>query len=252
MVVSVYICLKLSLCLKTLVLNCMGSLSHHHPHPRAYAGRWWAQKDGVPGYMFLSQAEVTGARAGRCLCPGAEQLVGCRLWQRLEAQSRELALSFLQRLHPLPSVTAGHPWTESWYQQVRSPVMDLVQFYCYPHWEFQHYCLCALIDTNNYYSAPDSASPGLTLVSSSDLVSFFFFFRLSFPQRVPYCLLHGLLWILVLVSFFFFSINTELHAWIEVIYVQFRCVIICLSLVSSLLYTTPSLPRPCNQNVSNC
>lgn len=131
----------------------------------------------------------------------------CRGWKRVEAKSWELTLSFLQRLQS-PSRCHSVLGTlvlraDTW--QVQFPVMNLLQAYCYPHWELPHHCSYALIGINNYYSAPDPAFPGLTLVSFSDLNSLIgVFFKESFPQKVHCCLLPGLLWILVLVPFFQF------------------------------------------------
>lgn len=131
----------------------------------------------------------------------ARVLTSCGGWKWVEANSWELTLSLLQRLRS-PSQCHSVLGTlvlrsDTW--QVQFLVMNLVQFYCYPHWEFQHHCLYALIGINNYYSAPDSASPGLTLVSSSDLNSLIIFFPRKFATRSP----------LLLVTWFIMNIGSS-------------------------------------------
>lgn len=155
----------------------------------------------------------------------------CRGWKWVEAQSWELTLFFRQRLRS-PSWCHSVLGTlvlraDTW--QVHSSVITLVQFYCYPHWEFLHHCLYALIGINNYYSAPDSAFPSLTLMSSSDLDlnSLIICFQRMFSTKSP----------LLLVTWFVIDIDSSpifwipprLHACILVLYVQFRCLIICLT-----------------------
>lgn len=140
---GVYICLKLAV-LKTLLTqhpHCAGFMVP--PPLHACTGSWWVLKDGVPG-CFFPRLKVGGARVGRCFVPGAEHLLGVvcnrdsQLLQGLEwveAQSWELMRSFLPKLQPPPLSLRADT------QEVQSPVMSLLQSYCYPHWKFQHHCL---------------------------------------------------------------------------------------------------------------
>lgn len=72
---SVNICLKLTVLLKTLLIQhpCAGFMIPPPLHDST--GSWWVLKDGEPG-CFFPRLKVRGARVGRCFLPGAEQLLG--------------------------------------------------------------------------------------------------------------------------------------------------------------------------------
>lgn len=120
-------------------------------------------------------------------------------WKWVEANNWELTLSFLQRLVSFPvSLLAEHSCTKSSYLQVQFSAMNLLQFYCYPCWEFQHHCLYALIGINNCYSSPDSASAGL--VTFSDLNSLIIVFQRKYSTKHP----------ILLVTWFVMNIGSSL------------------------------------------
>lgn len=217
-----------SLCLKTLVIqhpHCAGFLVPPPLHDCTWS--WWLLKDGVPGCLF-TRVEVRGARAGRCFVPGAEQLLGViwnmssQLLQGLEVGgSPELgADAFLP-----PEAAASSSFNQSWHPRGAVSCDEFGSILLVSSLEISAALFILLMCINNYNSSPHSALPLWVLVTYIDL--FFFFSQRKFST----VLLLVTWFVMDIASSTIFSIPTRLHGWILVTYVQFRCVIICLTLV---------------------
>lgn len=122
--------------------------------------------------MKVRAARVASALS-QVLSSCCEQFVtrvpsSCRAWKW------ELMLSFLLKLQPPPLLLRADT------QEVQSPMMNLVQSDCYPHWKLQQHCVYWLICINNYNSSPHSALPLWVLMTLYTLFFLSFFIIESF------------------------------------------------------------------------